>query len=386
MDATTLEALKSKLRRLVPESIAEAIAELKKALPDFSSKYNPLVLLESRLNDANLKNIQNLLGEAELQIEYNQIRADLLLLIDALEERDFQMILGGGAAKTGSLLYKIPEQMQLQKETKCLVRLAFEQAAIIRNIELSKDVTIKQVRVAEVMQVELIDPSAEHPFEIRSISDEEQFLEKGDYTEWVFYVKPLLEGTFPLLLKVTVVEVVQGKERLRNLTWEEIIQITATAPAITTAADFKSTGIVTGDSAEEKEPVPQIPAAAPAVVMPDLPAQSIEEISAPAAFSPPEPQRSPEIQVLPKKNRSVRLWMPIAATVLLVVTIAIFLFPKRSYYKIDENIPTGPSLLDSTKNYYKIDKNAPTGPLLLDSTPILPFDSLSQDSLRFNEY
>ncbi|MDX1942459.1 MAG: hypothetical protein SFU99_17985 [Saprospiraceae bacterium] len=92
MDATTLDALKSKLRRLVPESIADAIAELKKALPDFSPKYNPLILLESRLNDANLKNVQNLLSDAELQIEYNQIRADLLLLIDSLEERDFQMI------------------------------------------------------------------------------------------------------------------------------------------------------------------------------------------------------------------------------------------------------------------------------------------------------
>ncbi len=352
MDATTLEALKSKLRRLVPESIADTIAELKKALPDFSPKYNPLVLLESRLNDANLKNIQNLLSDAELQIQYNQIRADILLLIDSLEERDFQMILGGAAAKTGSLLYKIPEQMQLQKETKCVVRLAFEQESIIRNIELTDDVTIKQVRVAEVMQVELIDPSAEHPFEIRSISDEEQFLEKGDYTEWVFYVKPLLEGTFPLVLKISVVEMVQGKERIRNLTWEETIQITTSEPALS-VTEFKSTGIAVGaaetDIPEERLMPPSasvsdamIDIPSPALVQ-DIPISSMKKDDFPQIerYEPaPQPRRKPQY----------RGWLAAAASVGLILTVAIFMFtPYQSIAPIDTNDKIDPVYSDSTQ-------------------------------------
>ncbi|MBK7869619.1 MAG: hypothetical protein IPJ74_02520 [Saprospiraceae bacterium] len=363
MDTTTLETLKSKLRRLVPESIEEAIAELKTALPEFSPKYNPLLLLESRLNDANLKNVQNLLSDAELQIEYNQIRADLLLLIASLEERDFQLILGTPAAKTGSLLYKIPEQMQLQKETKCLVRLAFEEASIIRNIELNEDVTIKQVRVAEVMQVELIDPSAEHPFEIRSISDEEQFLEKGDYTEWVFYVKPLLEGTFPLVLKISVIEMVQGKERIRNLTWEETIQITTSEPALS-ASEFKPTGIAVGAAETDILEEPFMPPSAPAIdAMLDMPSPApIQNIP----ISPIKKDNFPQIERYEpapqlKRRPKYRTWLAAAASVLLIVTVAIFMLPNSS-------APTD------------VIENKPS-PVMEDSSFVLPsLDSLIQDT------
>lgn len=366
MDATTLDTLKSKLRRLVPESIAEAIAELKGALPEFSPKYNPLILLESRLNDANLKNIQNLLSDAELQIQYNQIRADLLLLIVALDVKDFELVMGTPAAKTGSLLYKIPEQMQLQKETKCLVRLAFEQESIIRNIELTDEVTIKQVRVAEVMQVELIDPSSEHPFEICTISDEEQFLERGDYTEWVFYVKPLLEGSFPLVLKISVVEIVQGKERIRNLTWEETIQITTTELALS-ASEFKPTGVSVGQSPAileidaiehllddfDDEPSSSeaddmmLPSPAPAAPR-YTPIQPKPEKSHAKPQAPIEPQA--EIHPLPMKKRSNRAWLAAAASVLLIVTVAIFMLPTyNSIAPTDLNENTGAEKSDSTE-------------------------------------
>ncbi|MDX1942458.1 MAG: hypothetical protein SFU99_17980 [Saprospiraceae bacterium] len=260
-------------------------------------------------------------------------------------------------------MYKIPEPMQLQKETKCLVRLAFDQETIIRNIELDTDVTIKQVRVAEVMQVELIDPSAEHPFEIRSISDEEQFLEKGDYTEWVFYVKPLLEGTFPLVLKISVIEMVQGKERLRNLTWEETIQITTSEPALS-ASEFKPTGIAVGAAETDTPEERFMPPAAPAIdAMIDIPSP------APAQNIPISPLKKddfPQIERYepvpqPKRKPKYRGWLAAAASVLLILTVAIFMLPNSS-------APTD-------------EKKTKPNPIMDDSSFVLPpLDSLIQDT------
>ncbi len=343
MDAATLDKLKSDLRQLVTESIGDTIAELKKNLPDFSSKYNALLLIESRLNDANLKSIQNLLSDEALQIEYNQIRVDLLLFISSLETKDFELPQGASGGRTGSLLYKIPEQMQLQQETKCIVRLAFEQESIIRNIELNKDVTIKQIRVAEVMQVELIDPSSEHPFEIRTISDEEQFVEKGDYSEWIFYVKPLIAGTFPLVLKISVIEIVQGKERLRNITWEETIEIKASAPAVSTS-EFKSTGIAVGTNTDHEVVIAE--EEVDAIVLPDV--EIFEPESAPPAPAPVMPSRAKEVPMspqptLPQRKRSNRTWMAAAASILLIVTVAIFMLPNQTSSNQEEDTRINPA-------------------------------------------
>lgn len=371
MDRTTLDTLKSSLRRLVPDSISDCLTELKKHLQDFYPKHSALLLLESRLNDANLQNIEGTIDDDDLQLRYNQIRADLLLFINGLEVRDFEMpVAGTSAAKTGSLLYKIPTQMTLQKETKCLVRLAFDKASIIRNIELTPDVAIKSVRVAEVMQVELIDPSEPRPFGIRSISDEEQFVEKEDYSEWVFYVKPLLEGTFPLVLKISVIEIVQGKERLRNLTYEENIQIAATT-AEKKEPDFKPLGISIaskstteypgsggeGASAGAETPgnehsipiEPQISksqALEPALVMPaapiaPLPAMPIQREVDPLMPAPEIAEGPPS----PPKRRSNIGWMAAAASVLLIVTVAIFSINNNTSQTKDfENFP--PSIVE----------------------------------------
>jgi formylglycine-generating enzyme required for sulfatase activity len=93
------------------------------------------------------------------------------------------------------------------------------------------------------MQVELINASEQHPFEIRSISSAEQFVDEDDLTEWIFYVKPLLPGKHTLLLKIAVIETIRGKERKRELVLEQTIDILTTVPKDEefsfNAADFK---------------------------------------------------------------------------------------------------------------------------------------------------
>ena len=137
-----LRQWKQEWRQLLTESIAKALEAIEKQLPVFS---------RARLNEANQGRIAGVLSNEQLQLEYNRIRMSLLETIDALATDDFQakpMGQSPGERKKGYLLHKIPPQMQMDKEEECIIRLAYEQAAIVQDIELSEAVEIKQVTVS----------------------------------------------------------------------------------------------------------------------------------------------------------------------------------------------------------------------------------------------
>jgi formylglycine-generating enzyme required for sulfatase activity len=225
MLAEDLIRLKQELKQILPEEgMATAIKALKGQIPSDAPKYNAILQIEARLNDANLKRIKGVLSEDQLQLQYNQLRDDLLSLIDGLKPEDFSKE-AAKKSKTGSILYQIPKKMEFQKRTKCIVRLAFEEAVIIQNIELTADTSLQSVRVSEAMEVALIDPDGGASFSIQSISSPEQFLEEDDYSEWLFYVTPLATGSHPIILKVSVIELISGKERKKEIVMEEVVTI-----------------------------------------------------------------------------------------------------------------------------------------------------------------
>ncbi len=220
--------IKKQLTALVPESIADVIRELKALLPDQSGKYRDVLALEGRLNDTNKNRLFGVISDDQLQLEYNRLRKDLFDLIDSLTEADFspedaQPIPKKG--RQGSVLYRIPHTMPLGKESKCIVRIALDKETIIQNIDLDEHVQLKDIRVSDIMLVELLDPSPEQPFRIRTLNTPEQFIEPGENTDWIFYVTPTRPGIFPLALKVSVIELMQGKERRREIVLEEKVEI-----------------------------------------------------------------------------------------------------------------------------------------------------------------
>lgn len=125
----------------------------------------------------------------------------------------------------GRLLHNIPEQMPLQKDSKCVVRIAFDDDIIKRDLPTTSDTVIQSIRVTEVMSVSLVDFNETPCFAIRTITEAEQFIDTGDYTQWIFMVKPLKSGHYPLTLKVTVMEKIDGKERKRDIVLEKEIYI-----------------------------------------------------------------------------------------------------------------------------------------------------------------
>lgn len=243
-----LTEIKRELWELVPSSIADTIKALKKLLPDESEKYQDALALEGRLNETNKNRLLGVISDEQLQLRYNRIRKDLLEMITHLEESDFDLTQANTQkskqkqAKKGSILYRIPGTMPLGKESKCIVRIALDKETIIQNIDIDEHLQLKDIRVSEIMHVALVDPSKEQPFSIQALSSPEQFIEEGEYTEWLFYVEPLKEGIFPLMLKVSVIELIQGNERKREIVLEEQVQIVTEGAVEDVAAQLQPAG------------------------------------------------------------------------------------------------------------------------------------------------
>lgn len=230
----TLTETKSELKNLLPEGIDVLISGIKTAIQEGSDKFNDLLLLEGRYKDANRQLLQGTMGDEAAQIQFNKIRKDLLEFIETLEDNHLASSDGKGVdgkpdIHNGEILYRIPKQMKKEEEVKCLVRLAFDRSVITQDLEKQEGDVMKDIRIAEVMGVELIDMSG-NAFQIRTLHDVVQFVEKDLFTEWVFYVKPLLEGVQNLVLKISIIEIKNGVERKRNVVLEEKVEIVATTP------------------------------------------------------------------------------------------------------------------------------------------------------------
>jgi len=248
-----LKELKPEIKDLLTEEgLGPALKRLKDALPPESKAYNEIILLEAELKEVNLKMVRGSISQSDLDVKYNSLRERFLELLESLEEENLDPAQSGKDPKQGSLLYQIPGKMELEKETRCRVRIAWDEETLLENIELTADTKVKDVRIAEVMEVELIDPSETPAFSIRTFNSQEQFVDKEEFTEWLFFVKPIREGQFPLLLRVSVIEKVGDKERAREIVMEENVVIVAEPVEEPAEAPFKTTGVVVGEGAGEK--------------------------------------------------------------------------------------------------------------------------------------
>jgi len=330
-----LQNYKDEWRRQVLDSMGQALKAIEQQMPEAAAKHNALLSLKGRLNDANQKKIMGLLSNEQLQLVYNQLRHDLLLFIDELVPADFEAATtpfgsSPDQPRRGALLHKIPRKMAVGKEEECIIRLAYERAVIANDLEITEEVEVREITISKVMEAELIDPNEQPAFSIRTFSDEEQFLQEGEYTEWRYYVKALREGAFPLLLKITVVEVIEGKERLRNISWEETVQIVAAAEEVPEAA-FASSGINLAFGKEESRKRSYQPSG-PTLTGGASSGQSLDDIMpeierayeppAPAPAPPPLQDKQAAIKPIRSKRVSRMRKFSIAASIVIVLGMA----------------------------------------------------------------
>ena len=71
--------------------LPEAIKALKALLPEESPKHKEIILLEGRLNEINLRRIRGLASNEELRLTYNNLRNDLVELVQQIQEADLAL-------------------------------------------------------------------------------------------------------------------------------------------------------------------------------------------------------------------------------------------------------------------------------------------------------
>jgi len=157
----------------------------------------------------------------------------------------------------------------------------------------------------------------------------------------VFNVRPLRAGEHLLVLKISVLITVGGKERTKNIVLQRPISVLAEAVETGTEELVRVVNVPGSKSGPvevvEPEPFPRSTTSRPPMPLPvgssepGAPADdSGEEFSVPPpapAPIPPAPQPAPVPRV-PEKRRSQRMrYFSIAASILLVVSFAWWLLP-----------------------------------------------------------
>lgn len=242
----TLSDIKKELKEVLQEGIDISLTTLKSLLANSTDKYNDLVLLEGRYREVNQQLLQGVITYENAQLEFNKIRKSLIDFIETLEENHLkgkEAPDGKPDVYNGEVMYRIPKTMQIEKEVKCIVRVAFNRQVLMEGLDQEKEDVLKDIRISDVMGVELLDPATTPAFSIRTFSEPVQFVEKDLPTEWLFYVKPLCEGEHSLVLKISVIEIKEGIERKRNVVLEETVVIIAgPAPKPEEGEKFKPAG------------------------------------------------------------------------------------------------------------------------------------------------
>ena len=241
----TLEELKKHfINELVHQDLRRVFYILRQNVDNQCNKYDDLNLLHARyISASHDQNVKGILSSEEARLIFNQINATLLGFINDLTDKDLNLKSSAGpvsiptpikdiaqkaTCNKGKILYKVPGLMELKKERKCIVRIAFDEKELEINDRDHKGSKVEPIRIAEVMEVQFIDQCKDDAFNIRTLSSSEQLVDRGDFTEWIFYVEPLLQGVYDLLLKVSVIEKRLGREIRKDIVMEKKIEVVAT--------------------------------------------------------------------------------------------------------------------------------------------------------------
>ena len=227
-----LTNVKSELKRLFVQGIDIVFSSLDQQLDHDSTKFNDFIHLKSTYNSYKKDLLYGLVSQADLDLSINKIRQALLHFIDSLQAIDFvdsQSDPNPVSSNRGRMLYQIPLNMPLEQESKCIVRIAQSSIDISSGLN-DETFETSSIRIADIMLVNLIDFTESGAFSIRRVNDQEQFIDKEDFTQWMFFVKPTTMGSHPLILKISVIELINGVERKKDIVFEKQILVSATVP------------------------------------------------------------------------------------------------------------------------------------------------------------
>ena len=101
----------------------------------------------------------------------------------------------------GILLHQIPNQMQINNQHLCIIRIAFDKKSVLKELEKNTPYIIKGVKISDSMEVNFIGNKY---FLIEPLNSPRQPIFRDEMTEWQFKVTPLKLGSFPLEFKASI--------------------------------------------------------------------------------------------------------------------------------------------------------------------------------------
>jgi hypothetical protein len=379
-----LSKIKQELREALPKKgISFLIKSLKGLLPAGTPKYDIVIALEAEHRQLKLDTFGGVLSQEDKNLRESQLRKRILELVSSLEEADFDtdtehsILADKQKIRRGHVLYRIPQQMQLQEESRCLVRIAFDKAMIVEELDLDEDTELRsEVRISDYMKVEIEDPSADGVFAIRTTSEEVQFIDEDDFTEWHFYVKPLVPGEHSLEVKVSVILRINGEDRIREKTLEESVVVITEAPAKQDEdqafSQLEEAFVVSDESATSIFDTRES-AVFDAPMIPPMGAP-VSEVFQPRNF--PEPQAPPASAAPSRKSKSKGTLIRNISMVLVLVMGFTFAF---NLFKSDQssNISEG----DTTETLpHKSDNDLQYESLILGNWQVAAIDLMQEDT------
>ncbi len=224
-----IQELKEAVQRELIKGIDAALKQLFDNIPNDSDTYNSIVLLAAQNMEISKALVEGIITRQDASLQFNKLRKSILQFTNQLTDDDLQQSISTQKNKVkvgyGNVLYHIPTKMKVGTETKCIVRIAKYKHILLKDLQNNGEAEIKDVRISGVMGAQIIDPNKINPFEIRTINEVVQFIDDAEYTEWQFYVQPVVLGEFCLILKISIIELKDGIERKKEVVLEELIEI-----------------------------------------------------------------------------------------------------------------------------------------------------------------
>jgi formylglycine-generating enzyme required for sulfatase activity len=236
---------------LANDDLPAGLKLCKELLPEGGEKHKLILAMQAQLHQLNKDRMKGLISQEDYARRLAIIVDSFINFIPELETTDFDFpatsadASSGNSPQTGSVLYRVPHSMPLQKASICTIRIAIDEDAILEDIIIDADVRLKEkVEVSERMSAELLDIEG-RVFDIKPFNTKDQMVRPTGYTQWLFRVTPLMEGQHQLLVKVSLLEFDQNTKEYvpRDVSvLETVTVVTASQHSDEEEAPLKSAG------------------------------------------------------------------------------------------------------------------------------------------------
>jgi len=130
----------------------------------------------------------------------------------------------------GFLAYHIPQYMTLNQYSECIFRVAIDKEILLKDLKEKINPEIRSIDISHKMKLGLTCPYDKEAFDIKIDEDDMRIrkISQRNYSQWLFYVRPLKSGIF--ILKINIFIVSENEDEQLNSYSETVEVVTKAKP------------------------------------------------------------------------------------------------------------------------------------------------------------